>query len=201
MEFNEKLQELRKNKGLTQEELAEALYVSRTAISKWESGRGYPSIDSLKEIAKYFSVTIDELLSSNEVLSIAEEDNKQREKHFRSLVFGLLDISVLMFFFLPFFGQKANGIVQEVSLLSLNGISSYLRIAYYAVVIAIIVYGILTLTFQNSQKLFWVQNREKISLILNAVAVFLFIISSQPYAGTFLFIFLIIKALMLVKWQ
>ena len=201
MEFNEKLQELRKNKGLTQEELAEALYVSRTAISKWESGRGYPSIDSLKEIAKYFSVTIDELLSSNEVLSIAEEDNKQREKRFRSLVFGLLDISVLMFFFLPFFGQKANGIVQEVSLLSLNGISSYLRIAYYAVVIAIIVYGILTLTFQNSQKLFWVQNREKISLILNAVAVFLFIISSQPYAGTFLFIFLIIKALMLVKWQ
>ena len=47
MEFNEKLQSLRKNKGLTQEELAEALYVSRTAISKWESGRGYPSIDSL----------------------------------------------------------------------------------------------------------------------------------------------------------
>ena len=68
MEFNEKLQDLRKNKGLTQEELAEALYVSRTAISKWESGRGYPNIDSLKEIAKYFSVTIDELLSSNEVL-------------------------------------------------------------------------------------------------------------------------------------
>ena len=201
MEFNEKLQNLRKNKGLTQEELAEALYVSRTAISKWESGRGYPSIDSLKEIAKYFSVTIDELLSSDEVLSIAEEDNKQREKHFRSLVFGLLDISVLMFFFLPFFGQKANGIVEEVSLVSLNGITPYLRALYYAIVIAIIVYGILTLAFQNYQKIFWVQNREKISLILNAVAVFLFIISSQVYAGAFLFIFLAIKALMLIKWQ
>ena len=201
MEFNEKLQELRKNKGLTQEELAEALYVSRTAISKWESGRGYPSIDSLKEIAKYFSVTIDELLSTDEVLTIAEKDNKQKEKHLKSLVFGLLDISILMFFFLPFFGQKANGVIQEVSLLSLNGIASYLRIVYYAIVISIAVYGILTLAFQNCQKMFWVQNKEKISLILNVVAVLLFIISSQVYAGAFLFIFLVIKALMLIKWR
>ena len=201
MEFNEKLQELRKNKGLTQEELAEALYVSRTAISKWESGRGYPSIDSLKEIAKYFSVTIDELLSSDEVLSIAEEDNKQKETHFRSLVFGLLDISVLMFFFLPFFGQKANGVIQEVSLLSLNEITTYLKTAYYAIVISIAVYGILTLTFQNCQKVFWTKNRDKMSLILNVAAVLLFIISSQVYAGAFLFIFLVIKALMLMKWH
>ena len=201
MEFNEKLQELRKNKGLTQEELAEALYVSRTAISKWESGRGYPSIDSLKEIAKYFSVTIDELLSSGEVLNIAEEDNKQKEKHLKSLVFGLLDISALMFFLLPFFGQKANGFIQEVSLLSLNEITTYLKTAYYAVVISIAVYGILTLTFQNCQKVFWTKNRDKISLILNVAAVLLFIISSQVYAGAFLFIFLVIKALMLIKWQ
>ena len=201
MEFNEKLQELRKNKGLTQEELAEALYVSRTAISKWESGRGYPSIDSLKEIAKYFSVTIDELLSSDEVLSIAEEDNKQKETHFRSLVFGILDISVLMFFFLPFFGQKANGVIQEVSLLSLNEITTYLKTAYYAIVISIAVYGILTLTFQNCQKVFWTKNRDKISLILNVAAVLLFIISSQVYAGAFLFIFFAIKALMLKNKQ
>lgn len=44
MEFHEKLQELRKSRGLTQEELAEALFVSRTAISKWESGATYPEI-------------------------------------------------------------------------------------------------------------------------------------------------------------
>ena len=56
MEFNEKLQELRKQKNLTQEQLAEQLYVSRTAISKWESGRGYPSIDSLKEISRFFAI-------------------------------------------------------------------------------------------------------------------------------------------------
>ena len=79
MELNEKLQELRKQKGLTQEELAEALYVSRTAISKWESGRGVPSIDSLKAISKYFSVSIDFLLSGEELLEIAGEDLKKRE--------------------------------------------------------------------------------------------------------------------------
>ena len=200
VEFNEKLQELRKNKELTQEELAEALYVSRTAVSKWESGRGYPSIDSLKEIAKYFSVTIDELLSSDEVINLAEEENKQKENHLRSLVFGILDISVMMFFFLSFFGQNKNGIVQEVSLSSLNGIAVYLKTAYYAVVISIAVYGVFTLVFQNCQKVFWIKNRDKISLILNVLSVLLFIISSQPYAGAFLFIFLVIKALMLIKW-
>ena len=76
IEFCEKLQDLRKQKGLTQEELAGKLYVSRTAISKWESGRGYPSIDSLKEISKYFSVTIDDLLSGDKLISIAQNENK-----------------------------------------------------------------------------------------------------------------------------
>ena len=145
MEFNEKLQTLRKQKELTQEELAEVLFVSRTAISKWESGRGYPNIDSLKAIAKFFGVTIDGLLSGDELLTVAEEDTKQREKHFRDLVFGLLDCSIAMFFFLPFFGQKADTIIQEVSLLFLTEIAPYLRIAYFVVIIGIIVFGILTL--------------------------------------------------------
>ena len=199
MEFNEKLQELRKQRGLTQEELAQILYVSRTAISKWESGKGYPSIDSLKEIAKYFSVTIDELLSSDEILNIAEEDNKQKERHLRSLVFGLLDISVLIFFFLPLFGEKINGIVQEYSLLSLKGISVYLKAIYCLIISSIVVNGILMITLQNCQKIFWVEIRDKVSLVLNMFAVILFIISSQPYAGVLSFIFLAIKGLILIK--
>ena len=81
MEFNEKLQELRKSKGLTQEELAEKLYVSRTAVSKWESGRGYPNIESLKEISLFFSVSIDELLSTEKLLFIAEKENKSNIKN------------------------------------------------------------------------------------------------------------------------
>ena len=201
MEFNEKLQELRKQKGITQEELAESLYVSRTAISKWESGRGYPNIESLKVIAKFFGIKIDELLSGDELLTIAEEDTKQKEKHFRDLVFGLLDCSIAMFFFLPFFGQKVDGILQEVSLLSIAEISSWLRIAYFVAVIGIIASGVLTLALQNCRQAFWVRNKSKVSLALNTIGALLFIISSQPYAAVFLFIFLAIKVLMLIKWQ
>ena len=200
MEFNEKLQELRKQKGITQEELAESLYVSRTAISKWESGRGYPNIDSLKIIARFFGVTIDELLSGDELLTIAEEDTKQKEKHLRDLVFGLLDCSIAMFFFLPFFGQTVNGILQEVSLLSLNEIAPYLRTAYFVIVFGIIIWGVLTLALQNCRQTFWVRNKGKVTLVLNTVGALLFIISSQPYAAAFLFIFLVIKVLMLIKW-
>ena len=200
MEFNEKLQELRKQKNLTQEELAEALYVSRTAISKWESGRGYPNIDSLKAISKFFAVSLDELLSGDELLTIAEEDNKQKERHLRDLVFGLLDCSVAMFLFLPFFGQGADGVIQEVSLLSLTTIEAYVKIPYLVIVFGIVLWGILTLAFQKSKRTFWVRNKDKISLGLSLVAALFFIVSKQPYAAVFIFTLLVIKALMLIKW-
>ena len=201
MEFNEKLQELRKQKGLTQEELAEKLYVSRTAISKWESGRGYPNIDSLKEIAKFFSVTVDELLSPNEVLTIVEEEGKQKEKHFRDLIYGLLDICIAMLLFLPFFAKKEDGAIQSVSLIALDGVQPYLKIAYFAVVISSIVIGILTLALQNCQWVAWVKSKTMVSLALVAIAVLFFMISSQPYAAVFAFALLAMKVLMLIKRQ
>ena len=199
MEFNEKLQELRKQKGLTQEELAEKLYVSRTAISKWESGRGYPNIESLKAIAKFFSVTVDELLSTDEVLTIAEEDSKRKEKHFRDLMYGLLDICIAMLLFLPFFAQKADGTVQGVSLIALDGVQPYLKIAYLVVVILMIAMGILILALQNCQRAAWIKSKTIISLMLGAIAVLVFMISSQPYAAVFAFALLAIKAFMLLK--
>ena len=98
MEFHEKLQGLRKKRGLTQEELAEILFVSRTAVSKWESGRGMPSIDSLKAISKFFSISVDDLLSSEELLVIVEDDHKQKETNIRDTIYGLLDCSMALLF-------------------------------------------------------------------------------------------------------
>ena len=199
MEFNKKLQELRKIKGLTQEELAGSLYVSRTAISKWESGRGYPNIESLKAIAKFFSVTLDELISTDEALTIAEADGKQKKNHLLDLVYGLLDVSIALLLFLPFFGEKGSQIIQSVSLISLSGVLPYLKVLYLSAVIVTILMGILTLALQNCQAVWWLKSKAEASLTLGAILSLLFIISSQPYAAAFTFLLLIIKTLILIK--
>ena len=193
MEFHEKLQQLRKQKGLTQEQLADQLYVSRAAVSKWESGRGYPNIDSLKALAKFYSVTIDELLSGEQMLTIAEEDQKHRTQNFRNQVFGLLDISACAYLFLPLFGQLQGEAIQAVSLLALSEVPSYLRIAYMVAVIGIILWGIVTLTLPKRSI--------PVSLMLSVMGTLLFIISSQPYAAAFGFLLLGIKAFLLIKRQ
>lgn len=199
MEFNEKLQELRKSKNLTQEELAEALYVSRTAISKWESGRGYPSIDSLKMISKYFSVSIDELLSSNEILNIAEEDGRQKEGIFRDTVFACLDLCVLALIFLPFFAVKADGAARAVSLIKLSGAASYIRFVYFTYIISSAMFGVATFALQNCTSRFWTRNKSLISLGINITGVLCFTLGLQPYAAVFAFIFLVLKVILLVK--
>ena len=199
MDFNEKLQLLRKQKGLTQEELAEILYVSRTAVSKWESGRGYPNIDSLKAISRFFGITIDELLSGDELLTLAEEDTRQKRNYFCNLVFGLLDVCMAMFFFLPLFRQTVNGSIREVSLPALSEVSCWLRVVYFSAVIAIVAIGIFALATQKYQKFFRVSN--KISLFINAAGILVFIVSPQPYAAAFMFAMLIIKALLFIKRQ
>ena len=71
MKFSDKLKILRAEHNLTQDELADKIYVTRTAISKWETDNGYPSIESLKQLATLFNTSIDELIS--------EEDLKHKE--------------------------------------------------------------------------------------------------------------------------
>lgn len=199
MEFNEKLQELRKQKGLTQEQLGEVLYVSRTAISKWESGRGYPSIESLKQISKFFNVSVDQLLSCDELLSAFEQDDYVKETRIRNLLFGLIDIGVIIFLFLPIFAQKVDGVIQEVWLFSLTKKQTYIKIAYFLIIFSSSIFGILQLLLMNVQSSFWQKNKQKISLILNALSVILFSISLQPYAVVLSFLFLTIKTLTLIK--
>lgn len=199
MTFGEKLKRLRTDKKLTQDELAEILYVSRTAVSKWESGRGFPNIESLKAISKYFSVTVDDLLSGEELITLAEQEQKRKEMHIKDMIFGLLDCSIALLFFLPLFAQKTGGVIQEVSLLALTEIQPYLKTLYFAVVIGSVILGFLTVFLQNRIGGVWGWRKIIISLIFSTVGVVVFIVSRQPYSAVFVFMFLIIKALMLIK--
>ncbi len=194
MEFKDKLQQLRKQKGLTQEELAAALFVSRTAVSKWESGRGYPNIDSLKALAAFFAVTVDELLSGDELLTLAEDTRS----HLRDLVFGLLDCGFVLLFFLPFFGQTVGCTVQALPLVAVTA-APYLLALYYTAVVGSILTGLLTLSLQWCKLPCWLKIKAPLSLAFNAAGMLLFIVSRQPYAAALCFAFLALKAVLLLK--
>lgn len=199
MEFNEKLQQLRKSRGLTQDDLANAIFVSRAAISKWESGRGYPSIDSLKAISRFFSISIDDLLSGNELLSIAEKDHEFQELKHRDLQYGLFDISAVTLFFLPIFRASGSNEILSVPLLSLSGINNYLLFSFFFLISLTILCGILTLTMQNYDLSIWTKSKTKVSFALNIATVLLFIASMQPYAAALSLVFLSLKIIMIRK--
>ena len=196
MEFNEKLQELRKSRGLTQEELAKELYVSRTAVSKWESARGYPNIDSLKAIAKFFEVTVDELLSNGDVLGVAKEEGRRKEEEMRGRVFALLDCAFVLLLFLPFFGQESAGGAAAVSLLRLTQVQLWLRSAYFAAVGLSAAMGICGFAVKNAM---WLKHKNTVSLLCSAAGALLFMVSRQPYAAAYAFVFCAVKAFVLIK--
>ena len=198
MEFSEKLQQLRKQKGLTQEELATTLFVSRTAVSKWEQGKGYPSIESLKAISVIFGVSVDELLKSEEILLIADTTAKQKENLLLDITFSLIDISSLLLIFLPLFATRLNVKVHSASLLHLGG-SPYLKTAFLGLIILTALFGILRLCLQNSASLLWQRVKNPLSLILSAVTLFTFTLCLHPYAATLVLIFFIIKVLLTLK--
>jgi transcriptional regulator with XRE-family HTH domain len=199
MDFNEKLQQLRKENGFTQEQLAEKIFVSRTAISKWESGRGYPSLDYLKSISKLFSISIDDLLSGEELIQIAETDNLEKTRNLLGLVFGIFDCMPALLLFFPFFGHRENDIVHAVSLLSLDKEPVYIRIPFIIFTGLIIIFGIAELALQNCQHRLWLKSKTAVSLFLGISGVMLFIVSPQPYAAAFMLCLLVLKGVLLIK--
>ena len=198
MEFSEKLQELRKSRSMTQEELAEALFVSRTAISKWESGRGYPSIDSLKEISRFFSVTIDDLICSDEMITVAENDKKEFVSKYISLICNVLDILLAILLFIPAFGNGSAS-SETVSLLGLSGIAPWLKTVFVVIIGITILNGICGVVIANLNKPTWNRHRLVTGVVLSILSVTVFIVTRQPYAGIVCFAFLVIKGFLIAK--
>ncbi len=199
MEFYEKLQELRKSRGLTQEELAEALYVSRTAVSKWESGRGYPSIDSLKDISSYFSVSIDELLSGEKLLSIAERENKSNMQNLCDMLIGILDLLSVTLIVLPLYPNPIDGYIFSVNLFSYTETTSFNRFVYWGLFTTLMAAGIAKILLT---RLMIVKGRKLLtagSMGLSTLTVLFLAMTREAYAVTMAFLLFVTKGILLWK--
>lgn len=199
MEFNEKLQSLRKGKGLTQEELAEVLYVSRTAISKWESGRGYPSIDSLKDISKFFSVSIDDLLSGEKLLSLAEKENNSNIRNMCDLLFGIVDLCSFILVVLPLYPNTIDGFVYSVNLLNYTQTTMLNRTICWIVFMSLVIIGAVKVILARIKAEKYSKILMKISAVISALTVIFLAITREVYAVVVVFLLLIIKGVIIFK--
>lgn len=193
MEFHEKLQELRKSRNLTQEELAEELYVSRTAISKWESGRGYPSIDSLKTISGFFSILIDELLSADALVSIAEKENRSNIQRICDVLFGTVDLIGILLALLPLYSRQMDNSVISVNLWEFKPANGWICIICWLLIVAFVLLGIAKMVLNHM----CIDNGKNAitisSLLISMTAVLYFSMIRETYCVVIVFLQLMIK--------
>jgi len=196
MELSKKIKQIRNDNKLTQEQFAEKMLVSRTAVSKWENGTCYPSIDSLKYMSQTFNVSLDKLLSSEEILEIAKTENQSNISKYNSLLFCLLDVVRIIFVFLPLYSYKTNDFIYSVSLFNSNDLGSTLKIVFLLIYIIFLILGIIELIFNykgNNRLL------NKISLFLDVISIFVLLFTKQPYVIALMFVIFIIKTIMLAN--
>lgn len=193
MEFHEKLQELRKSRNLTQEELAEELYVSRTAISKWESGRGYPSIDSLKAISGFFSISIDELLSADALVSIAEKENRSNIQRICDMLFGTVDLIGILLALLPLYSRQMDNSVIAVNLWNFKPENNWISIICWVLIVAFVLLGIVKIVLNHM----YIDNGKNAitisSVLISMTAVLYFSMIRETYCVVIVFLQLMIK--------
>lgn len=199
MELNEKLQELRKSRDLTQEELAELLFVSRTAVSKWETGKGYPSIDSLREISRYFSVSIDDLLSADKLISIAERENKSNIRNMCDIIIGIADIFALLLIAMPLYPKTVNSIVYSVNLFSYAETSDLNLTAYWFMFLSLIAAGAAKLVMVYLKRISVQKTITIWSSLINILTVILLAVAGETYAVVISFLILMIKIIMIFE--
>ncbi|MCR5078470.1 MAG: helix-turn-helix domain-containing protein [Bacilli bacterium] len=96
MELNEKIKKYRKEAGLSQEDLAAKIYVSRTLITKYESGAAFPTQENLEKIALTLNVKVEDLLSDKEMNEIVEKSYNTNHRFWMILSICFVSISVIL---------------------------------------------------------------------------------------------------------
>lgn len=136
--LSEKLYKLRKNSGLSQEQLAEQLNVSRQAISKWESGTAVPEREKLITISNYFGVSVDYLLKDDEedkakaIVSVMEE----KPRMIAGIIICIAGIIAMVIWgLLSIFSPKASDQISDSSMITIDGNGIFLILCVVAIVV------------------------------------------------------------------
>ena len=195
MDFGEKLKALRTERGLTQEQLAARLYVSRTAVSKWETGGGSPNLDSLQVVARLFDVSVDDLLSTDDLIVLARDERRSTARSSGMLSFGLLDVLAVVFAFIPLYG------VDDGSLVRMANLADYGASVDFGASFAAMAAAVVSLMFMGAVEIVLaaVGSRRAARIValvgfaVQALAVVLFASTMQPYATTLMFVLLLAK--------
>lgn len=130
MTFGEKLKALREEHGMTQDDLAAKLYVSRTAISKWETNRSYPSIDSLKAIQQEFGTSIDDLISDADVQASLAARQRESRKYYWLAIGSFAFAVVFCIISLVVYNAGAIAWVVPLRVVAAIGVVGYLVFAF-----------------------------------------------------------------------
>ena len=144
MALSEKLYTLRKKSGLSQEQLAEQLNVSRQAISKWESGTSSPESDKLIAISRYFNVSLDYLMKedndqSEDTLQTEQKksaqvaNRTQRSVGFIICIGGI--ICLIVWGLLSMLNPTASNQISESSMITIDGNGVFLFLCVIAIVV------------------------------------------------------------------
>ena len=157
------------------------------------------SIDSLKEISSYFSVPIDDLLSGEQLIFIAEKENKSNFNRVCDLLLGFVDLFSLMLIFLPLYPKSVNGYIYSVNLLGYVDSTTFIIRIYWALFISLTITGIVKILmvyfkFEKGKKAVTF-----ISVGLSIIAVLFLAMAREPYAITVTFLLLLIKGILLYK--
>lgn len=194
MELSEKIQKLRKDRGLTQEQFAQQLFVSRTAVSKWETGRGTPSMESLQMIARICEVTLDELLGAEEVILVAKNENRENLCRFATYMDGIFNLAGIIGLFLPMYKVQMNDMFYSVPLHRLSG---WLAVLYWILPCAMAVCGAIQILTNKSDRERLKRAIAAAGMALNTAAILLLILSGQPYPAIVFFGLLWIKGVVI----
>lgn len=195
MDFGEKLKALRTERGLTQEQLAARLYVSRTAVSKWETGGGSPNLDSLQVVARLFDVSVDDLLSTDDLIVLARDERRSTARSSGMLSFGLLDVLAVVFAFIPLYG------VDDGSFVRMANLADYGASVDFGASFAVMAAAVVSLMFVGAVEILLAAAGSRraarivalVGFAVQALAVVLFASTMQPYATTLMFALLLAK--------